>query len=183
VTTEIAPAPAQDRAARLRTAAVLGWRWFRAFRRTRPFWGGLWMLVGGGWILNLATVSWSVVIVTGITGLGGWVCGGGLILCGLTAWAAPSQRYVTGITGLILAVLSLIASNLGGLFLGMLFGIVGGAMTLAWGPKRPRRRGSRQYRLGRVGLVPAPPAEPAMTAPRPRPRPHPRPAVETASQE
>lgn len=173
MSTDITTAPPHDRLAGLRARGRFAWRWFRAFRRTRPFWGGLWMLFGGGIILNLATVSWSVVIVTGITGLGGWLCGGGLILCGLTAWAAPSQRYVTGITGLILAVLSLIASNLGGLFLGMLFGIIGGAMTLAWGPKRAPRRGARQFRMGRVGLVPA------AAAAQPRPRPRPRPADET----
>jgi hypothetical protein len=143
------------------------WRWFHAFRRTRPFWGGLWMLFGGAVILNMAMVTWRVIVFSGITALGGWICGGGLILCGLTVWAAPSQRYVTGVTGLILAVLSLIASNLGGMFVGMLFGMVGGAMTLAWGPKRPPRRGGRQYRMGKVGLVPAP-TEPE----RPRPRPH-----------
>ena len=26
------------------------WVWFRAFRRTRPFWGGLWLIVGG-WLV------------------------------------------------------------------------------------------------------------------------------------
>jgi hypothetical protein len=157
-------------ASSLNHRAQLAWRWLRAFRRTRPFWGGLWMVVGGAIILNMSMVTWRVIVFSGITGLGGWICGGGLILCGLTVWAAPSQRYVTGVTGLILGVLSLIASNLGGMFLGMLFGILGAAMTLGWGPKRPPRRGARQFRMGKVGLVPA--EEPR---PRPHPRPHPRP--------
>ena len=150
----------------------LAWRWFRAFRRTRPFWGAFWMIFGGAVILNLAMVSWSVIVVTGITGLGGWICGGGLILCGLTAWAAPSQRYVLGVTGLILAVLSLVASNLGGLFIGMFLGMLGGAMTLAWGPKKARHRGARQFRLGKVTLVPLP--EPPLEVERRRPRPGPK---------
>ncbi len=27
-------------------------RWFRAFRRTRPFWGGLWLIIGGWQVLS-----------------------------------------------------------------------------------------------------------------------------------
>ena len=128
------------------------------------------MVVGGFWIIKWSMVSWSVVIATGLTGVGGWLTGGGLILCGLGAWAAPSQRYVTGIVGLVLAVLSLIVSNLGGFFLGMLLGIIGGAMTVAWGPKRLRRTGPRQFRIGKFGLVPTPDA-PASVPRRPRPYP------------
>jgi hypothetical protein len=76
-------------------------------------------------------------VAAGITGLGGWITGGGMILCGLGAWAAPSQRYVVGVVGVLLAICSLLVSNLGGLFVGMAAGILGGAMTLAWGPKKP----------------------------------------------
>ncbi|WP_255450241.1 DUF6114 domain-containing protein [Skermania sp. ID1734] len=113
--------------------------WFRAFRRTRPFWGGLWMIIGGWCILRLSMVSIQVVMSAGLTGFGGWLSGGGLIMCGLFAWAAPSQRYVAGLIGLLLGVVSLVISNLGGLGLGMLFGVIGGSMTLAWGPKRTRK--------------------------------------------
>ena len=114
-------------------------RTFRAFRRTRPFWGGLWLLAGGWLVLRLSMVSAHVVVAGGMTGAGGWVTGGGMILCGLAAWAAPSQRYVVGIVGVLLAISSLVVSNLGGLFVGMACGILGGAMTLAWGPKRRAR--------------------------------------------
>lgn len=115
-------------------------RWLRAFRRTRPFWGGLWLIVGGWLVLTWSMVDFSIIVLTGLTGLGGWVSGGGMILCGLGAWAAPSQRYVIGVVGLLLAVASLVLSNLGGWFIGMFFGIIGGAMVLAWGPRRPRTR-------------------------------------------
>jgi hypothetical protein len=111
-------------------------RTFRAFRRTRPFWGGLWLLVGGWLVLRLSMVPAHIAVATGINGIGGWLTGGGMILCGLTAWAAPSQRYVVGAVGVLLAVTSLIVSNLGGMFIGMLVGIIGGSMTLAWGPKK-----------------------------------------------
>ena len=138
---------------RARTARA----WLRAFRRTRPFWGGVWLLAGGWLVLRLSMVSAHIVIVSGVTGVGGWLTGGGMILCGATAWAAPSQRYVVGVVGLLLAVASLVVSNLGGLFLGMLLGMLGGAMTLAWGPKRVRPpRGERTFRLGALALRPAP---------------------------
>jgi hypothetical protein len=121
--------------------ASAGWdavrRTFRAYRRTRPFWGGLWLLVGGWLVLRLSMVPAQIAVAAGITGLGGWITGGGMILCGLGAWAAPSQRYVVGVVGVLLAICSLLVSNLGGLFVGMAAGILGGAMTLAWGPKKP----------------------------------------------
>jgi hypothetical protein len=111
-------------------------RTFRAFRRTRPFWGGLWLLFGGWLVLRLSMVDTQVVVSGGMTGVGGWLTGGGMILCGLAAWGAPSQRYVVGVVGVMLAVTSLVVSNLGGFFVGMALGMLGGAMTLSWGPKR-----------------------------------------------
>ena len=85
-------------------------------------------------------VDTDIVVAGGMTGAGGWLTGGGMILCGLAAWAAPSQRYVVGIVGVLLAISSLVVSNLGGLFLGMACGILGGSMTLAWGPKKPAKK-------------------------------------------
>lgn len=115
-------------------------RTVRAFRRTRPFWGGLWLLLGGWLVLRLSMVDTQVVVSGGMTGVGGWLTGGGMILCGLAAWGAPSQRYVVGVVGVMLAVTSLVVSNLGGFFVGMALGMLGGAMTLAWGPKKVGRR-------------------------------------------
>jgi hypothetical protein len=99
-------------------------------------------LVVGGWlVLRLSMVPAHIAVAAGLNGIGGWLTGGGMILCGLAAWGAPSQRYVVGVVGVLLAVTSLIVSNLGGMFVGMLAGIIGGSTTLAWGPKqgRPRR--------------------------------------------
>ncbi|CAM3808427.1 DUF6114 domain-containing protein [Smaragdicoccus niigatensis] len=112
--------------------------WFRDFRRTRPFWGGLWMVLGGSMILRVSAVSLESAVSGGITGFGGWMTGGGLIICGLLVWAGEEHRFVAGIIGLLLAIASLVVSNLGGFFIGMLFGIIGGAMAIAWGPKPVR---------------------------------------------
>ena len=126
--------PFKMTAAKLRLART----WFRGFRRTRPFWGGLWMLLGGWWILRMSMVEWQVLFSAGLTGFGGWLSGGGLILCGVVAWFAPSQSYFAGLIGLLLAVASFIISNLGGFFVGMFFGIVGSAMVLSWGERKAR---------------------------------------------
>jgi hypothetical protein len=154
-----------------------GWRWFRAFRRTRPFWGGFWLLLSGWAILRLSMTSAHIVVVAGLTGFGGWLTGGGIVLCAFAAWAAPSQRYVVGVVALILAVSALIVSNLGGLGIGTLCGVVGGAMTLAWGPKKPAgSRGPRRTRVGLLGLEGAPtPAPPVRPRPMVRPSPTSRP--------
>lgn len=122
-----------------RDAMVAARRSFRAFRRTRPFWGGLWLLIGGWLVLRLSMVSAHIAVTGGMTGAGGWLTGGGMILCGLAAWFAPSQRYVVGVAGVLLAISSLVVSNLGGFFVGMALGVLGGSMTLAWGPKKMAR--------------------------------------------
>ncbi|CAM3808773.1 DUF6114 domain-containing protein [Smaragdicoccus niigatensis] len=110
--------------------------WFRDLRRTRPFWGGLWMFLGGFLILRVSAVSLGAAVSGGITSFGGWLTGGGLIVCAVLVWADPGHRIVSGIIGLLLAISSLVVSNLGGFFIGMLLGIIGGSMVIAWGPKR-----------------------------------------------
>ena len=44
----VAPSRVQRVKAKLSDARI----WFRGFRRTRPFWGGLWMLVGAYFLLG-----------------------------------------------------------------------------------------------------------------------------------
>ncbi|MCD0451791.1 DUF6114 domain-containing protein [Actinocorallia sp. API 0066] len=146
------PGPSRRRAAtrRARPTGPLGraWRWFRAFRRSRPFWGGVWLTLGGWMILRLTLAPVQTAVTTGFNGIAGWLVGGGMILCGLIPWAAPSQRYTFGVIGTILAVVSLVTSNMGGFLLGMLFGVVGGTLMVAWGKKKPNR-GRPVARTGR----------------------------------
>jgi hypothetical protein len=65
-----------------------------------------------------------------------------LIACGLLLWLNPAHRTFYAIAGVLLAVLSFIASNFGGFFIGMLLGIIGGSMGFGWSPsaERPARR-------------------------------------------
>ncbi|MBW1598847.1 DUF6114 domain-containing protein [Streptomyces sp. JJ38] len=127
-------APALGRAA---------WLWFRAFRRTRPFWGAVWLVLGGWTVLKFSLGSLQLVVETGFGAVAGYLTGGGMILCGLIPLAAPRQRYTFGLIGAVLAVVSLVVSNLGGFVVGMLLGVLGSSMMVGWGPKRPRRRERR----------------------------------------
>ncbi|MFE7584981.1 DUF6114 domain-containing protein [Streptomyces gardneri] len=114
-------------------------RWFGAFRRTRPFWGGLWLIAGGWTVLKFSLSSLQLIVSTGFGGVAGYLVGGGMILCGLIPMALPAQRYTFGLIGVVLAVVSLVVSNLGGFLLGMALGVLGGSMTVGWGARRPRR--------------------------------------------
>jgi Family of unknown function (DUF6114) len=121
---------------------------FRGWRRTRPFWGGFLLLLAG---IELLLIPLSgifihgavrLVVYIGIGGVFGVLLGALLIACGLLLWLNPAHRTFYAIAGVLLAVLSFIASNLGGFFIGMLLGIIGGSMGFGWTPwaDRPARR-------------------------------------------
>ena len=148
-------------AARVRARAASGWQAFRAWRRSRPFWGGLLLLLAG---LELVTIpllsvlahgSVKVVIYIGIGGVFGVLIGGLLVACGLLIWFHPVQRVFYAIAGVLLAVASFVATNLGGFFFGMLLGVTGASLSFGWtqGPGRPA--GQHRPRPRRAG----PPSE------------------------
>ncbi|MFE6719108.1 DUF6114 domain-containing protein [Streptomyces albidoflavus] len=140
---EMGAAGPATRGARVLAGVRRGRAWFRSFRRTRPFWGGVWLVAGGWTVLKFSLAPMQLVVSTGFDGIAGYLLGGGMILSGLVPLAAPQQRYTFGIIGAVLAVVSLVASNLGGFLLGMVLGVLGGSMMVGWGPKRPARRGRR----------------------------------------
>ena len=55
-----------------------------------------------------------------------------LLLCGVLLWFNPAQRTFYSLLSILLALGSWITSNLGGFFIGMILGIVGGALAFAW---------------------------------------------------
>ena len=114
-------------------------RW-RAWRRSRPFWGGLLLVLSGLELLALPLTGVLVhgqiklVIYIGIGGVFGVLIGALLIVSGLALWVNPGHRTFYSIAGLLLGLVSFPASNLGGFFLGMLLAIIGGALGFAWAP-------------------------------------------------
>jgi hypothetical protein len=111
------------------------WRAFRRWRQGRPFWGGLLLILSAIELFFSSNLNPSALEVHfGPTGFLSYVIPGMLLLCGLLSWLSPGQRLFYGIVGTLTAVYSLIGLNLGGFFVGLLLGCVGGALTVAWAP-------------------------------------------------
>jgi hypothetical protein len=111
---------------------------FRRWRRSRPFWGGLLLLIAGLELFLSANLTLGDLAVHfGPEGFLSYLLPLLLVLSGALTWVTPGQRLFYGILGLLTAVYSLIGLNLGGFAVGMLVGIVGGALVVAWTPARP----------------------------------------------
>ncbi|MDX5458655.1 DUF6114 domain-containing protein [Micromonospora tulbaghiae] len=123
--------------ARLGTAAR-AWRTFRRWQRTRPFWGGLFIILAGVEMLASTRLTLNgLSFSSGTTGLLSLLIPGILVTCGVLLWLSPAQRLFYSIVAAITAVYSLIGLNLGGFFLGLLLGILGSALAFAWVPTPP----------------------------------------------
>ncbi|MGW3241935.1 DUF6114 domain-containing protein [Streptomyces sp. NPDC001070] len=107
---------------------------FRAWRRSRPFWAGVWTLLAGVEILSIPLAPLSLMIHEGIAGVSGLLMGVFLVVLGLTLWLAPHYRAFAGIATLVFSVASLVLSNFGGFLIGFLLGVIGGAMAVSWVP-------------------------------------------------
>ena len=119
-------------------ALMAALRWFKAFRRTRPFWGGLWLGLGGLGLLTFANMSSGLALGGGWNQSAAYVIGGGMVMFALTAWFAPFYSGLVGFTGVLMALAAFVSVNLGGFLIGSLLGIVGGSMVWGWGEKKPR---------------------------------------------
>ncbi|TDC80452.1 DUF6114 domain-containing protein [Streptomyces hainanensis] len=133
---------------------------FRHFRWRRPFWAGLFVLIGGLPIAYFpyANMTFGQLTVRMATtaGAGSLVIGVLLIVLGLTIWFQPHVRIFAGVAAIMLALVSLVVSNVGGFLLGFLFGMVGGAMSIAWMPGEARPTAARDAAADGEPSVPVP---------------------------
>lgn len=60
--------------------------------------------------------------------------GFGLVACGVSTWAQPTTRILTGILGFAFSLVALPGANLGGFLIGTILGVLGSAAALAWVP-------------------------------------------------
>ncbi|GAA2471306.1 hypothetical protein GCM10010276_01930 [Streptomyces longisporus] len=117
------------------------WSAFRDWRRSRPFWAGVWTLLSGVEILSIPFAPLPIMMHEGIAGVAGSLMGIFLVVLALSLWLSPGHRVFAGIATLVLAVASLVLSNFGGFLIGFLLGITGGAMAVSWVPyARPPAR-------------------------------------------
>lgn len=114
------------------------WSGFKAWRAERPFIPGLLLILSGIIIAMPAyftvQISDLLVMISTVSGVSTLLIGALLVMFGLGAWFRPATATYLGVLGIIVAVIALPASNLGGFLVGSLLGIVGGALTLAWEP-------------------------------------------------
>ncbi|MEU3961899.1 DUF6114 domain-containing protein [Streptomyces buecherae] len=108
---------------------------FRDWRRTRPFWAGLLLVLGGLELMAIPLSPLTVLVSLGLGGIAAIGIGIALVVAGLFLWFAPRTRHYVSINALLLSVLSFAATNLGGFLIGMVLGIVGSAMGFGWTPR------------------------------------------------
>ncbi len=111
------------------------WQRFRAWRRSRPFWGGVLTILAGLEIIgsmNLELHGGTISI--GQEGFTAYLIAFVLMITGPLAWFTPAQRHFYGLVAVFVAIYSLLGVNLGGFFVGMLLGVAGGGLIFAWSP-------------------------------------------------
>lgn len=100
-------------------------RW-RAWRRRRPFAAGLVLVLAGAEILLVQRAGPAALATGEVRYVVPLVMAG----CGLLLMADPRRRRLYGTVGVLASLASWVASDLGGLLLGMALGIAGGALAL-----------------------------------------------------
>ncbi|WP_329221119.1 DUF6114 domain-containing protein [Streptomyces sp. NBC_01485] len=125
-------------------APSLSIRWrlqFRAWRGTRPFWAGLFVMIAGVPIMYFPyahlTIGQLTIRMSTTAGAGSLIIGVLLVVLGISLWFQKHIRTFAGIAAILLALVSLPVSNFGGFIVGFLFGMIGGAMAVSWAPGPP----------------------------------------------
>ena len=129
-------------------------RWrqsFRGWRRSRPFWGGLLVTLGGAEILLTYRAAFGVVLHFGLYGLAGYLVPGLLTLLGLLIVFDPVHRTFYSVLSVLAALGTWLTSNHGGFMIGMLLGLVGGSLAFGWQQGERTARKRRRVRAGATG--------------------------------
>ncbi|KAB8189211.1 hypothetical protein FH608_040980 [Nonomuraea phyllanthi] len=114
----------------------------KSWRRSRPFWGGVFIVAAGleQLSISLAIHALPVAVIFGTVGAG-YLIALALIIAGALVWLQPGQRLFLGLIAVLLSLASFVYSNLGGFLLGMILGLLGGMLAVAWTPiSRPAGR-------------------------------------------
>ncbi|WP_241479674.1 DUF6114 domain-containing protein, partial [Nocardiopsis lucentensis] len=81
-----------------------------------------------------------LLLLAALAGSSHYLIGALSIVNGLLSWARPDHHAFHGAVGTLLALASFTTSNFGGFLLGMLLGVIGGSLVLAWSAD-PRQGG------------------------------------------
>ena len=118
--------------------------WFRDWRRSRPFWAGIYLLISGGIILSLPLAPLPIMLTVGMAAISGAAIGFIIIVAGLFVWFAPQQRSFIAVVAAVCCAISFVTSNLGGFGIGLIFGLLGSSMAFGWQPPENSAEGRRQ---------------------------------------
>jgi hypothetical protein len=114
---------------------------FRAWRGTRPFWAGLFVLLGGFPIIYFPYAHLQVghltLAMSTTAGAGSLIIGVLLIVLGISLWFQKHIRVFAGVASILLALVSIPVSNFGGFVIGFLLALIGGALAVSWAPGVP----------------------------------------------
>lgn len=113
-------------------------RRFRDWRGSRPFWAGLFVLLGGFPIMYLPYANLQIghltVAMSTTGGAGSLIIGVLLVVLGISLWFQRHVRTFAGTAAILLALVSIPVSNLGGFGFGFLLSLIGGALAISWSP-------------------------------------------------
>jgi Family of unknown function (DUF6114) len=107
------------------------------WRHSRPFWGGLFVLLGGLEMMFTVWAPLGVVLRVGMQNFIGYLIPIVIILCGLLLWFTPAQRVFYSLIAIVCGLASFLTSNMGGFIIGLLLTLTGGALAFAWTADNP----------------------------------------------
>lgn len=114
------------------------WSKFRLWRHTRPLWGSILMISASLIMMGSAAFFLPLAFLTQAL----WpvfLIGGLLFMMGTLQLFLPSYAVMTGAIGMVLALTSLLVASFGGCGLGLLLGVVGSTLSIAWRPVKRSR--------------------------------------------
>ena len=138
---------------------------FAEWRRNRPFVPGLLVLLSGVVIMTPAyltlRISDLLVMISTLSGVSTLFLGAAQIMFALGIWLKPATAPYLGVFAILVSLVAMPASNIGGFLLGSLLGIFGGAFALAWesGERKPKKTRSKSSGGGTGGETEAEDAE------------------------
>ncbi|MEJ1920846.1 DUF6114 domain-containing protein [Microbacterium sp. KHB019] len=108
-------------------------RKFSAWRRERPFVGGLLTVVAGIEMFFSGQLDIGHLHVQlGIEGMQATLIPVALVLLGILAVTMPAHHVFYGVLSLAVGLYALIGVNLGGFLIGTILACVGGVLVVAW---------------------------------------------------
>ncbi|WP_229758827.1 DUF6114 domain-containing protein [Peterkaempfera bronchialis] len=162
MTSASAPVRPDDVGAFIRT-----FRRFRDWCQRRPFWGGLLAIIAG---LPILYFPYAHLSLGGLTfamattgGAGALIIGVLMMVLGVSVWVQPMTRVFAGVATILLALVSIPVSNLGGFGFGLVPGLIGGGLMAAWAPLKEPAAPAPVKSV----TVPPPPVAPPTAVPPP----------------